>query len=129
MKATSQLETLKNILGESEVPFTFLGKKAVQRMQNGNMAEVTLKTGGTCGKYEGLLLTIVNPNDGTVTTNFFSFEEYLGAKANRTHQNASHVRRMHVWADNGEYDWYIVRPTDVTPIIDAILEFIVIYGE
>lgn len=119
---------LKQILENSDIPFTFLGYKAILEMTNGNMAEVTLKQGGTVGYYYGLLVTIVNPIDSTVTTNHFTFEQYLGEKADRSHGNSHMVSKMYIWADKG-LDWYIVKPTDFSPIIDAILEFIIMYAK
>ena len=127
MKTTSKLDMLKQIFEDAEIPFIFLGNKAILQMRNDLVAEVMLNRGDTHGKYTGLKATILHKQNGEITSNVFFFEQYLGKDADRTHPNASHVKNMYLWENNG-LDWYVVRPKDTTNILDAIFEYAMLYA-
>ena len=121
----SKLEALIDIIDPLKQEFTFLGSKALYEMKNGNIVEITLKTGKSVGKYTALLVSIVNKDSGIVASNVFCFEEYLKRKA--SDNNAmKNVQQMHLW-DSDVLNWYIAKPISTQPIFDAIMEYIELY--
>jgi hypothetical protein len=125
--AKNKLEMLKNILdGRVGPSVKFIGNKAILKMKNGNIAEITLATAGTTGRYPRLLATIMNKDEGEVTNNSFDFEQYLGANADRG-EGARRQEKLYIWENRGELDWYIARPTNIVPLVNAINDFIEIY--
>ena len=129
MQAKSKLDVLQNIFQGSAIICTFLGNQAINVIGNKRIAEITLAGSGTSGHYDGLIATIKHKDNGDIASNKFSFEQYLGKTADRSHPNAGMVKNMYIWSDRGKLDWYIVRPTRIDPILDAIYNFIEIYRD
>jgi hypothetical protein len=121
MNAKSKLEVLKEIFGPQEA-VSFLGDKAL--LPRGDyVVEVMLESRISSNEYHGLEVSIVHKQNGKITSNYFSFEQYLGEKANRTHSNTKDIKNMHLWSDNGKFYWYIVFPTSTKPIVNAIFQY------
>ena len=127
MNATSRLDVLQHILNNPDISFTFLGNQAIHQIGTNRIAEITLACSGTSGHYDGLVVTIKHKDNGDIASNKFSFEQYLGETANREHPHAHMVKNMYIWSGS-KFDWYIVRPTQLTPILNAVFNFIRIYN-
>ena len=128
MKAKSKLEVLENLFDHHLTSCVFLGNQAIHQIGNNRIAEIILSCSGTSGHYDGLVVTIKHKDNGDIASNKFSFEQYLGETANRERPNADIVKNMYIWSDRGNFDWYIVRPSTIDPILDAIFNFIEIYN-
>lgn len=129
MKAKSKLEVLENIFKDSWISCIFLGTQAINVIGKNRIAEITLAGSGTSGHYDGLIVTIKHKDNGNIASNKFSFEQYLGKTADRSHYNADVVKAMYIWNSQGNFDWYIVRPSQISPLLDAIDKFIEIYRD
>ena len=125
MTKRTKLDAIRDILYDLAPSVFFLGNKAVRKMSNGRNAEITLYTELVGGKYVGLRVNIIDKNQGSIAVNDFNFDQYLRNKADMSHPNAEGVHKMHIW-DN-DYQWYIVKPTDLRPLVDAIFEYIELY--
>ncbi len=106
------------------------GNQILIPMTKDRIAEVYLHSENMKDEFVGLKVRIIHKTNGLITDNKFLFHDYLGNNKNidGTHPNANLVKKMYVWKNQDNYDWYIVRPKDTKPIVNAVLEFIRVYN-
>jgi hypothetical protein len=106
------------------------GDKILIPMTNDRIAEVNFYSDNIKDQFVGLKVRVIHKTNGLITENVFLFHDYLGDNKNidGTHPNANLVKKIYVWKDRGNYDWYIVRPKDTKPIANAVLEFVRVYN-
>jgi len=93
-------------------------------MNNTTVAEIEIVTGGTSDHYPKLAVSIQNTATGVVAKNDFIFSEYLTAVPASVDRD---IKLMHIWYNrHTDYDWYITKPVNTKPIVDAIFEYIYI---
>jgi len=117
---------MKDIFKSRVDDLKFFGKKSIYSITDMIVAEIKIGWSGSSSDYTHLVVTIQHKENGTIAQNSFIFEEYL-ERASTSHPNAKSVRKMYIWDDIVDFDWYIVYPVSTKPIVDAIFEYIEVY--
>ena len=103
----------------------FAGKSMLSVISDDLRAKVEFMTGRVAGQYEGLLLSIINKNEGIIDSQSFMFYEIIGMKGPKKDQ------KPHVWDDNGKPDWFVYEPTDdeLESIGSKVEEYVWMYAD
>ena len=103
----------------------FAGKSMLSVISDDLRAKVEFMTGRVAGQYEGLLLSIINKNEGIIDSQSFMFYEIIGMKGPKKDQ------KPHVWDDNGKPDWFVYEPTDaeLESIGSKVEEYVWLYAD
>ena len=123
MSYKTKADILASIFSYYDVNFKTLGTKALYTINDKTIAEVQFNHGHN--NYHSLIVTIQNKEHGEIASNTFSFEQYL-TREPCSNPHSKTIKNMYIWDDNG-LDWYIVRPKNTKPIVDAIIKYIEIY--
>jgi hypothetical protein len=81
----------------------------IAQMSKGRIARIELSDVGYADHYAQLFVKIIHPENGTIDSKTFYFSDWLDTRDDdRTdHPN----QRPYVWANNGEFKWYIALPS------------------
>lgn len=90
--------------------------------------EIMLDTGGCFNNYVLYRVKIIHKRNGTITVKTFRFDDYL-SKSDRIDNRKDYNGSFHVWANNGNVDWYVARPSEqnIKRLTNAIMKYIEIY--
>lgn len=102
----------------------WLDLTGMYRLDDDRVARIELATRGTCGKYEGFMVTVLNKREGRVDEKFFAFDDYLSSKmSDRSDQRGDYPRGdnpcFHVISSCG-WGWYIAEPKSTVRFTVAV---------
>jgi len=128
MPHDTKTDAMKSILKYFMGNLQFFGDKALCKMNDNTVAEISLSIKGTSKKYPRMLVIIQNKESGEIARNCFSFDEYLERTNPTNNPHDKGIDKMHMWDNNETIDWYIVFPKTTKPICGAIFDYIEMYN-
>lgn len=98
------------------------GRDATMDLPNGRVARVSLSVEDIHGKYEKLVVRIVNLMSGEVDRKEFPFQEYLSS---RSDSRTDYRGGFYVSNSGGDLGWYIAQPGKVkAELLSEVEEYI-----
>lgn len=132
MKAGAFVQFNKTFPWKSKI--SWLDNTGVIKLEGNRIVKISLQTHGHSGRYEKFVVTVLDKNDGQIDVKGFLFSDYLDTskrKDNRNDYNPNNQGGYHVWFNSNSqsqcFEWYIAEPSDVTPLVEAIEDYIELF--
>lgn len=105
----------------------FVGKTLLGRLDEEKLLKLQFVTTGTYAKYDAIMASVINKNDGVVDKQMFRFSDIIG-RYNRG-ANSSPIT-PHIWEGNGEPEWYTpISNAQKSEIASTILDYAELYQD
>lgn len=116
---------LRMLFGDSEMlsaDTVFTGKTMLADIGGDLRAKVSFISTSVSSQYNGLLLSVINRNEGEIDHELFVFRDILGLKNGYD---------PHIWENDGKVSWYGFHPTplEYEKIQNTVEEYIGMYAE
>ena len=105
-------QELEKMFGDGEVIQSpqFTGRACVGNVSENARAHISFTTTGVADRYDGLLIKILNKQQGEVDRCVIRFQDALGRKPVPNNPNFRDGVIPHIWIDRGKAEWYAYRP-------------------
>ena len=109
----------------------FTGRACVGTIGENLRAHAQFTILGTADKYEGLLIKVINRQNGEIDRAVIRFQDVLGMKNVPNNPNFRNGVAPHVWSYQGKHEWYAYQPTnaDYREISQAAEKFVSIFRD
>jgi len=107
-------------------PHTWSDVVGLVPMSRGRVARIEFVDNGCVGHFATLNVRIVHPDNGTIDGKDFRFPDWLDE---RDDERDDYTGGIYVWANRGQFDWYIAQPTKATlaKLMGAVAEYITMF--
>ena len=99
-------------------PINWYDKQGVMKLDDQRVVTITIDDLGHRDNYNGYHVEILNKFNGTIVKKWFRFSDHL------TMVHRDRQPYFHVWLNNGNFDWYISRPSDTKEMVKVICDWI-----
>ena len=121
-------QELEKLFGDGEVIQSpqFTGRACVGSISKDLRAHASFITMGMADRYEGLLIKVLNPQQGEIDRAVIRFQDVLGIKPVPNNPNFRNGIFPHIWRDGRDYEWYAYQPSapDYRKIREAADKFL-----
>jgi len=93
-------------------------------MSKNRLARIELTDTGYADHFAQIYVKIIHSENGTIDAKTFRFADWLDTRDDDRQDHPN--ERPHVWANNGEFKWYIAHPTKTAleRLMNAIADYI-----
>jgi hypothetical protein len=99
-------------------PINWYDKQGVMKLDDQRVVTITIDDLGHRERYYGYHVEIINKFNGTIVKKWFRFQDHL------TMVHPDRKPYFHVWLNDGNFDWYISRPSDTKEMVKVICDWI-----
>ena len=100
-------------------PINWYDKQGVMKLDDQRVVTITIDDLGVRDNYNGYHVEIINKFNGSIVKKWFRFQDHL-TMVNRSDRQPY----FHVWLNDGNFDWYISRPSDTKEMVKVICDWI-----